>query len=333
MTCHKRGVSVWQQIAMALALLSAPLATAEELGHGTAITFHGDISKSHDISGITRYKDLLIVCSDEGGRFDVLEESGTNEFRLLNSIPLLDDPDLEVDLEGAASDGHSLYLIGSHSLARKSTAPDKSRDKNIERMTRISHARSREAVFRIKLDEHGKRKSKDKISLSKLLKNDPILGRFTHIPGKENGVDIEGIATAGDYLYIGFRGPVLRGNYVPVLVMEFDSPDDYELRYVNLHGRGIRDIAAVEDGFLIIAGPVGEGDESFRLCFWNGKDCVEGTGGLGGEVRTLATLSSETGKPEGLAVFKETAHDYSVVVAYDGAKDGGTMMFTVAKAP
>jgi uncharacterized protein DUF3616 len=333
MTCHKRGVSLCPQIAMALTLLSAPFATAEELGHGTPITFRGDISKSDDISGITRYKDWLIVCADEGGRFDVLKESGPNEFRLLNSIPLLGDPDLEIDLEGAAFDGHSLYLIGSHSLARKSTAPDKSRDKNIERMTRIGHARSREAVFRIKLDEHGQLESKNRISLSKLLKNDPILGRFTHIPGKENGVDIEGIATAGGYLYVGFRGPVLRGNYVPVLVMEFDSPDDYELRYVNLRGRGIRDITAVHDGFLIIAGPVGGGDDSFRLCFWNGKDCVEGTGGLGGDVRTLATLSSETGNPEGLAVFNETAHDYSLVVVYDGAKDGGAMMFTVAKAP
>ena len=105
------------------------------------------------------------------------------------------------------------------------------------------------------------------------------MGIFTKIPSKENGIDIEGIASDGDKLYIGFRGPVLRGNYVPVMVIkDCDNPSDYELLFVNLDGNGIRDICKVEDGFLIISGPMGDGVGNYQLYFWNGVDSIPGKG-------------------------------------------------------
>ena len=35
--------------------------------------------------------------------------------------------------------------------------------------------------------------------------------RVRPIPGKDNGIDCEGLAVAGDRVFIGLRGPVLRG--------------------------------------------------------------------------------------------------------------------------
>ena len=52
-----------------------------------------------------------------------------------------------------------------------------------------------------------------------------MLQRFTQIPSKENGVDIEAIAVKGkdgDKLHLGFRGPVLRDNLVPIMVLDFN---------------------------------------------------------------------------------------------------------------
>jgi len=102
------------------------------------------------------------------------------------------------------------------------------------------------------------------------------LKTFSEIPSKENGVDIEGIAAKGDFLYLGFRGPAFRENWVPVMKLEFEDPEDYELLYVDLGGRGIRDITSVSDGFLLIAGPIGDGSASYQLYHWDGKDMIPG---------------------------------------------------------
>src|SRR6266508_350209 len=80
--------------------------------------------------------------------------------------------------------------------------------------------------------------------------------RCSRVASKENRVDIEGLAVKDGRLYFGFRGPVLRDGWVPILVTAWDDVDAAEVRYVQLDGRGIRDIAVVDDGFLILAGPV-----------------------------------------------------------------------------
>jgi hypothetical protein len=261
---------------LASAILLPASLFAADLGPGTSVRFLGDLTESKQLSGLTKYGDLLVVCPDEGCQFDVLTNDD-GSYRLLRSISLCDadeEKETEIDLEGAASDGEYLYLVGSHSLARRKVESDATYKHNRSRFSEIKEETSRDKLFRLKLGDHGKLKSKEEISLRQILKRDEFLRRFTRIPSKENGVDIEGIAVRESKLYLGFRGPVLRGNYAPVMVLEFDSPEKYELRFVNLGGRGIRDIAAVKDGFLIIAGPVGEADETYELYYWNGKDCI-----------------------------------------------------------
>lgn len=308
---------------------------AAELGPGEAIELRGNLTEPTQISGVTRYGDLLVVCPDEGCEFDVLVPDGANAYRATRSVSLCEDedePKEEIDLEGAASDGDYLFLVGSHSLARHKVKPDGEYGQNRLRLAEIKEDSSRDAVFRLQLGEHGKLKSKEKINLRKILKNDDILCRFTEIPSKENGIDIEGVAARGSKLYLGFRGPVLRGNYVPVMVLDFDSPKDYELKFVNLGGRGIRDIAAVKDGLLIIAGPVGEDSETYELCFWNDKDCIPGVGGKEGAVSVLGDFLPRPGaKAEGLNVLDEDERRYTILVVYDGADRGGATKFLVTK--
>src|SRR4030095_15559862 len=103
---------------------------------------------------------------------------------------------------------------------------------------------------------------------------------FGAIASKENGVDAEGLAVRDQRLYIGFRGPVLRGNFTPILRCRFGSPiGEPEVLFVNLGGCGVRDLARVDGGLLILAGPVGDGLGSYQLYLWDGRDGVPGEGG------------------------------------------------------
>ena len=130
---------------------------------------------------------------------------------------------------------------------------------------------------RFTLDGGGNASPVEATSLGPILDADKVLGLFRDIPSKENGVDIEGIAVDGDDLYAGFRGPVLRGNFTPVLRFRFANPSTAtELLFVDLGSLAIRDLTKVRGGFLILAGPVGDGPGGFHLFFWDGRDCLPG---------------------------------------------------------
>ena len=153
----------------------------------------------------------------------------------------------------------------------------------------------------------------------------------------ENGVDIEGIAVKEEWLYLGFRGPVFRGNYVPVMKLKFEEPQDtYELLYVQLGGRGCRDIVSVSDGFLIVAGPIGDGSASYELYHWDGKDTIIGKDRADGDIGKLELLGEiptpDKGKAEGLAIVEEESTHYDLIIVYDGVEDNVAQCFRVDKA-
>lgn len=66
--------SAW--LCFALVLIAPSSSCAVELGPGEAIELRGDLTESTQISGVTRYGDLLVVCPDEGCEFDVLVPDG-----------------------------------------------------------------------------------------------------------------------------------------------------------------------------------------------------------------------------------------------------------------
>lgn len=152
---------------------------------------------------------------------------------------------------------------------------------------------------------------------------------FNEIPGKENGVNIEGLAVKDGHLCIGFRGPVFRGNYVPVMKLEFADPPKNELLYVRLDGYGIRAMTSVSDGFLIIAGPVGDRSASYQLYHWSGQDLVPGRNRPSeiGMIQLLGEIDPpEEGKAEGVAVLQEDSGNYDLLVVYDGVEKRQNIM-------
>jgi hypothetical protein len=127
------------------------------------------------------------------------------------------------------------------------------------------------------------------------LASDPHIGAFLpqgdlndketvahSIPSKDNGFDIEGLAARGNRLFVGLRGPVLRG-WAIVLELEAQAePPNLKLReigpkgqcyrkhFLRLDGLGVRDLCWRGDDLLVLAGPTMELDGPVRLYRWRG---------------------------------------------------------------
>ncbi|REK05547.1 MAG: DUF3616 domain-containing protein [Planctomycetota bacterium] len=282
------------------------------------VTLAGDLAYPSQLSGLAVYRGMLVACPDEGTALNVLAPAGHDRYQAL-SVVSLSEGDAEIDMEGLTCDGDALFVIGSHSRARKKIEETRSYQRNRERLEEIKDERSRHCIVRFELDRRGHCSRRDQVSLRKILKKDAILGAFTALPSKENGIDIEGIAAVDGKLYLGFRGPVLRGNYVPVMVLRYNAPAQYELMFLNLGGRGIRDLTAYAGGLLVLAGPVGDGVGSYELYCWNCQDCLPGRGGPQGRIRHIGTLESPgNAKPEGMAVVEERANELTLLLVSDG---------------
>lgn len=305
----------------------------------TTIEFTGDVIEDEDISAVGILGSYLLIGADEGNQIQVLEPNPEQSiYKVIRNIalPVPAAEEEEIDIEGIAIAKNKVYVVGSHSLNRKTVKPKKTYQENLQRLATVKEEKNRQHIFSLKLDpETGKLDSDIKReSLREILAQDPILSRFTNIPSKENGVDIEGIAAKDKNLYIGFRGPVLRGNYVPVMIVEFkdlDHDDKYELRYVNLEGNGIRDIVAVDNGFLILAGAVGDGISPYQIYFWDGQDGLPGKDHNSAKLNLLGEVPVDEGaKAEGLTVIDETNSGYKVLVVYDGIAKGNPTLFEVS---
>ena len=293
-------------------------------------------------------RELLVVTPDEGATIQVLKKANGNTYGAApeRDIRLSSKGD-EIDFEGVAWGNEYVYVIGSHSRKRrriKYREPDpqdnKSAKNNRKRLRTTAIEPPRERLYRLKLDRRGRvvEESIDVVSLRNLFANDKVLRPFQALPSKENGIDIEGIAADGDKkLFIGFRGPVLRGNFVPVLVMAFEDEFKegdlkYDILFVNLGGRGIRDMIRLQDDeFLILAGPMGDGPGSYRLYRWNGQDCVPGKDKIDAlkNVKALCDLPEmpEGAKAEGLAVMGRPNGEYEFLILFDGIANGGATVY------
>jgi hypothetical protein len=299
------------------------------------LRFTGEIDRNDDLSAIASVGRFLAIGSDEGNRIQVLEPDGTEgAYRpRIDSIRLLRG-NREVDVEAMAFADGTLYVLGSHSMKRKLVDPDREYLDNRARLATVSPEPHRKRLFRLEIDpETGMPVSSiDSVSLETVLEKDPILGPFARVPAAENGINIEGLGADGETLYLGFRSPVLREGYVPVMVMRFDDPGDYELRFLQLHGAGVRSLARVGDGFLVLAAPEREAGAASVIFHWNGLDQVPGSGGQQGKLERLLELTAPRGgTPEGLAVIAEKDDFYEVIVVHDGIPNGHPLRLRVPR--
>ncbi|MDJ0740199.1 MAG: DUF3616 domain-containing protein [Gammaproteobacteria bacterium] len=286
-----------------------------------SVELRGAIDAALGLSGAAIVGDYLVVGADEGHKLHVLKRSQHGEsWKRMYSVALAKG-DLEVDIEAITyGDGH-LYVVGSHSFRRRPVRPEQSARRNRERLLKIERQGSRNRLYRLRFDaKDGGVGKAERIDLSKRLAKDPLLRPFFGLPSKENGIDIEGLAFHDGQLLIGFRGPVLRQNFVPVMTLCFDQPKRYALRFVRLQGQGIRDLVAIDGGFLIVSGPVNDAPGPFHLWWWDGKDQIPGKDRNIVDARLLGEISTPGGaRAEGLAVLDVADGAVDVLLVYETA--------------
>lgn len=302
-----------------------------------------------NLSGIAFIHDYTAIVADEAVGDDKnknyiqLLQFDVDGMGVLKRDILLDahqgHPPGEFDIEGLSASGQTLYAIGSHSAKRPKIKQSKTHTKNLKhlRFDSIEQTPSRDILFKLSINNSGELVSMNSKSLRITLENNEILNGYTGLPSKENGLDIEAIAASDKFVYLGFRSPVFRHGYVPVLKIDYDETDSSELMFVNLDGRGIRGMTAVSDGFLIIGGPIGDEYSNYALFHWNGRDSIPGKGKpetSQGEVVLLRNfVLKEKMKMEGIDAVSESDKFYQVVIALDGADslEDGLRMYRVMK--
>jgi hypothetical protein len=222
-------------------------------------------------------------------------------FRLADFVDLPgDDAEEEADVEGLARTGHFLWAVGSHSLRRKQIKDQHEGKQALKRLARVEGQDNRQILVRLpiadidgvptpvrRLEVDGRRHHaaalRRRDNLRSLLRDDEHLGPFLPIPGKDNGLDIEGIAVVGDRVYLGLRGPVLRGWAFVLELRPYVSDDDpdrlrlrdfpdglpYRKHVLDLEGLGVRDLCPDGDDLLILAGPTMDLDGPVRIYRWH----------------------------------------------------------------
>ena len=325
------------------------MAAIEKLG---SLRFHG-VLDDKNISAVSFWNQRALVVTDEithkGNVVQAFEKHGDDFHAVAQWLTVLDVPGSameEMDLEGIAVDGQTVFVLGSHSSKRKKVKPADAYERNREALLSSPEPDpARDVLLRFELDATGKAGPIQRSSLRSYLSATEPFKSFGIMSSKENGIDAEGLAVWNQRLYVGFRGPVLRGNFTPILRCRFGSPiAEPELLFVNLGGRGVRDLARVGGGLLILAGPVGDGPGSYQLYLWDGRDGVPGTGAhtstINPGLRLIGDLpiphsdgnGHETpAKAEGMALIEETSHHWKILVVFDGLKDGHATRFRVEK--
>jgi hypothetical protein len=296
-------------------------------------------------SAVSFWQRRALVVSDEakhGNLVQIFASDGENHFSAAGQV-VLDPPGVapeEMDLEGIAVDGATVYVLGSHSSRRKKVGAKVSRIANRAALMSAPEAQpARDVLLRFRLGSDGKPGAIERTSLRPYLDATEPFKSFGRIASKENGVDLEGLAAWRGDLYVGFRGPVLRGNFTPILRCGFGSPIATPgLLFVDLGGRGVRDLAHARDGLLILAGPVGDGPGTYQLYFWDGQDGVPGSDAPAAAASSLQPLGDllpppgqEAAKAEGVGLIDEGDRHWHILVVFDGLKDGHATRYRAEK--
>jgi len=170
------------------------------------------------------------------------------------------------------------------------------------------------------------------------LRDDPHLHAFLKIPGKDNGLDIEGLAVVSKRrLFLGLRGPVLRG-WAVLLEIELEVDDDdpttlklarigednrpYRKHFLQLDGLGIRDLCVQGDDLLILAGPTMSLDASVRVYRWQGGAKPDGESLVPRDhLNAVMDIPHGNGNDhaEGICLFTQGHSEPALLVVYDEA--------------
>lgn len=305
-----------------------------------------------DLSAVRQIGPHLWLGCDETATLERLTLSGETanqhrQFALGDFMPLPNGAEQEVDVEGLAYGDGYLWFIGSHSLKRRSARPEHCADKNVKRLSQVRSEANRYTLGRIPLvdgelwpqcphpEQPGEiltaaqlERKKGGNQLTRVLEKDDHLGPFLKapIPGKDNGFDIEGLAFLGDHLFIGLRGPVLRGwamlleiqpklDDLGVLKLKrLEGKQRYRKHFLNLGGLGIRDLCPWGDRLLVLAGPTMDLSGSVRL-FQLPQAALASSQMLEPTLVAEVPYGQGCDRPEGITLLAD--HPDQLLVVYD----------------
>ncbi|MFT3800747.1 MAG: DUF3616 domain-containing protein [Burkholderiaceae bacterium] len=271
-----------------------------------------------------------LVAFDEGNEVRTVTLDG-DDYRLSSTPIRLGEKGTEIDAEGVASDGRGyLYVTGSHARTRG----DCKNNPASRQVWRIPYD-GREGLSARALAGAPIESSR---AAWRAMRRVADLGA-ARCPGR-GGLNVEGLAWFDGRLVLGLRQGTAQGR---VRWLAFDAEALFTGEEVSMHvhtaplgrGLGVRDLATVADGVLMLIGPdddPGNADQPWRIVLW----------ALRGEplVTELATLAlpavpadgcSRRIKPEAMAVLDESPQHYRIAVLSDGLCDGGPMRFTVPR--
>ncbi|BAZ09276.1 hypothetical protein NIES4071_10830 [Calothrix sp. NIES-4071] len=280
---------------------------------------------------------------------DTSNFSQQKQYQVTNFINLPAESEKEIDIEGLAYSNYYLWFVGSHSYKRKKPKLDKSDIKNVERLATIETEPNRYILGRIPLVDGElfsscphPQDSTQQLSAAKLeltptgnvlidaLNQDPHLGAFikAQIPGKDNGFDIEGIEVQENRVFLGLRGPVLRG-WAVMLEIELEAASTgvlklaqvgetlYKKHFLYLNGLGIRDICRYGNDLLILAGPTMDLDGPVQVYkLPNGFNLQENVLHRP-EVILDIPYGNRDDHAEGITLFEQVLGKPSLLVVYD----------------
>jgi Protein of unknown function (DUF3616) len=315
-----------------------------------------DRAVTHELSAVVTTENNLWTGSDESIGIDRLTRQADGSygehvsFNLNDYFHLPSGSSEEVDLEGLDFDGDALWAVGSHSLKRRKPRGDTLKDQLRAFRIRQFEA-NRSLLARLPLIRRSESDYfPDPTGISQLdiesgenvliaaLKKDDYLAPYLAIPGKENGFDIEGIAVRNDRIFLGLRGPVLRG-YAVILELALKEISKGEIRlkkigegkalyrrhFLSLAGLGCRDFAIWENDLLILAGPALDHDGPTMVFRW--RDAFTQTEKVSlldyekdsqlTKEFTLPTSPLHEDKAEGMTLL----NDREMLVVYDAPQD------------
>jgi hypothetical protein len=327
----------------------------------------------------------LWVASDESTSLERLSIEDGQTFHKHRSFPLNElislpatgtDFDQEIDIEGLDFRDSHLWLVGSHSLKRKKveSADMGADEKLIKKLGKVEREGNRFILARIPLISVGneqelKSPAVDPSGSAPLLKaaaapgdlvgnaltdairkadngkGDLHLARFLDIPGKDNGFDIEGLAVVRESIFLGLRGPVLRG-WAMILELAIEVNDlseltlresevtgrPYRKHFLDLKGLGVRELCFDGEDLFILAGPTMNLDGPAEIYRWKNPAKHKGDSFVRSpDLEHVVDLPFGQGKdqgkdhPEGFTIIPGTRTPPQCLVVYDSPSEERTI--------
>lgn len=212
----------------------------------------------------------FVVANDEDNLLRRYTIGSSQPATLLDLGPLLKVSD-EVDIEGAARIGDTIYWITSH--GRNKDALERPERLNFFATQVSGGAGSPTLTLKGTPHQHLLE------ALNPVLAAQGFPAAATKAPESQGGLNIEGLAASGTHLLIGFRNPVPKAQ---ALVVELLNPAELiaspkavakigRVQLLDLGGRGIRSFDALPNGkgFVIVAGSFDD-TPNFAVFRWAG---------------------------------------------------------------